>query len=261
MEELPLKKNALITGASSGLGREFAEIFAREGYDLILVARRERELISLAEELERGYGTASQVISLDLSLATSANDLFNQVIEKGLFIDVLVNNAGFGVYGPFDKNELDDVVNMLEVNVLTLTKLTRLVLPAMLEARKGKILNVASTAAFQPIPLFAAYAASKSYVLSVSEALANELQGTGVTVTALCPGATKTEFGTRSQMNNTRLFGKGVMDAKTVAELGFKALKQGKSVVITGVKNRMIAITTRFAPRKVILSIAKSLMK
>lgn len=250
-------KTALITGASFGIGAEFARIFAREGYNLILVARTADKLRQIASELEKAHGTKSLILAADLTDPGSPAYVIDQTTRADIQVDVLVNNAGFGQYGFFAENDLEECLRQIQLNVTTLTHLTRLYLPGMVARKDGGILNVASTAAFQPGPLMAVYFATKSYVLLFSEAIANELSGTGVTVTCLCPGATTTEFHKRANATGMRLLKFGSMDARTVAEDGYRALMAGKPVVISGFKNWLLAQSVRFSPRRVVTAIAR----
>jgi short-subunit dehydrogenase len=250
-------KTALITGASYGIGLELARIFAREGYNLVLVARSADKLRQLASELEKADNTRSLILATDLTEPGSPAYVLDQTTRAGIQVDVLVNNAGFGQYGLFVNNDLEECLRQIQLNVTTLTHFTRLYLPAMITRKSGRILNVASTAAFQPGPLMAVYFATKAYVLHFSEALANEVEGTGVTVTCLCPGATKTEFHKRANALGQNLLKFGTMDAHTVAEDGYRALKDGKPVVISGLKNWLLAQSVRLAPRKLITAIAR----
>jgi short-subunit dehydrogenase len=254
---MPDRKTALITGASFGIGLELARVFAREGHDLVLVARTGDKLRQLASELEKAHGARSLILAVDLSNPGSAAYILDQTTRANIEVDILVNNAGFGQYGPFAESDLEECLRQIQVNVTTLTHLTRLYLSGMMERRSGSILNVASTAAFQAGPLMAVYFATKAYVLHFSEALANELSGTGVTVTCLCPGATATEFHKRAKATEMKLLSMGTMDARTVAEDGYRALMAGKPVVISGFKNWLVAQSVRFAPRKLVTSIAR----
>src|SRR5277367_149242 len=198
-------KTALITGASFGIGLELARIFAREGYSLVLVARTADRLRQLASELEKNHGTRSLILAVDLTDPGASAYVLDQTTRADLQVDVLVNNAGFGQYGLFAENDLEECLRQIQLNITTLTHLTRLYLPAMIERKTGGILNVASTAAFQPGPLMAVYFATKAYVLHFSEALANELHGKGVTVSCLCPGPTATEFQERANAKGVNL--------------------------------------------------------
>src|ERR1700691_3725627 len=222
------RRTALITGASFGIGLELTRIFAREGYNLVVVARTADKLRQLASELEKAHGTRSLILAIDLTDPGAPAYVLDQTTRADLQIDVLVNNAGFGQYGPFVENDLEECLRQIQLNVTTLTHLTRLYLPPMIERKSGRVLNVASTAAFQPGPLMAVYFATKAYVLHFSEALANELNGTGVSVTCLCPGATATEFHKRANATGQRLLKFGSMDARTVAEAGYRAMVAGK---------------------------------
>ena len=262
MSLAPDRKTALITGASFGIGMEFARIFAREGYNLVLVARSGDKLRLLASEVEKSHGARSLILATDLTEPGAAAYVLEQTTRADIQVDVLVNNAGFGQYGLFVENDLEECLRQIQLNVTTLTHLTRLYLPAMMERAKGdgksrRILNVASTAAFQPGPLMAVCFATKAYVLHFSEALANELSGTGVTVTCLCPGATATEFHKRANASEMKLLKFGSMDARTVAEDGYRALMAGKPVVISGFKNWMLAQSVRFSPRRLVTAIAR----
>ena len=251
-------KTALITGASSGIGYELTRLFAKDGYDLVLVARSEKQLVELAKELQEKFGVAVRVMVKDLSQASAPEEVFNELQQEGVTVDVLVNNAGFATSGLFAEIDLEAELQEMQLNMVTLTHLTKLFLPGMLQRRRGKILNVASTAAFQPGPLMAVYYATKAYVLSFSEALANELRGTGVSVTVLCPGATTSGFQARAGIENTRLIsGRKIMDAARVARVGYRALMRGKTVVIPGLMNKILAEAVRFAPRKVVTQAAR----
>jgi short-subunit dehydrogenase len=250
-------KTALITGASFGIGMEFARIFARESYNLVLVARNADRLRQLASELERTHSTRSLILAVDLTEPGAPAYVLDQTTRADIQVDVLVNNAGFGQYGLFADNDLEECLRQIQLNVTTLTHLTRLYLPAMMERQSGGILNVASTAAFQPGPLMAVYFATKAYVLHFSEALANELRGSGITVTCLCPGATATEFHKRANATGMRLLNFGTMDARTVAEDGYRAMLAGKPVVISGFKNWLLAQSVRFSPRRLVTAIAR----
>jgi short-subunit dehydrogenase len=246
---------ALITGASSGIGLELARIFARESYRVVLVARNEKRLLEIAQELRPAE---AQVIAMDLSLPGAAEEIHGKIPK----VDVLVNNAGFGVFGKFVEKGLAEELNMMQLNMTALVILTRLYLPSMITAGSGKIMNVASTAAFQPGPLMAIYFATKAFVLSFSEAIANELEGTGVTVTALCPGPTTSDFQERAQMQNSGLVkGKKMMDARTVAEAGYHALMAGKTVEIPGLANKLLTQSLRFSPRSLVTKMVRRIQE
>lgn len=256
-----VKKTALITGASGGIGKEFARIFGREGYDLVLVARSEAALKDLANELEREYGAAATVIPSDLSASGAAETLFKKTAELGIAVDVLVNNAGFSVSGAFVETDAKSHQEMLELNVVALTALTRLYLPAMVAKGSGGVINLASVGSFFPAPYLAGYCASKAYVLSFSEAIAEELAGTGVTVTALCPGPTKTGFASRAGIESSSMFQGRTLDARGVAEMGYRGFTREKRVVITGLGYKLVVFSGRFSPRDLIVKIAKAMMR
>jgi short-subunit dehydrogenase len=248
---------ALITGASVGIGRELAKLCARDGYDVVLVARSHAVLQDLATEISESTGRTAWVVAKDLALASTPVEIFRQLADSNVTVDVLINNAGFGLLGRFW--ELDDrqQMQMIQVNIAALTHLTRLFLPGMIERRRGRILNVASTAAFQPGPLMSVYYATKAYVVSFSEAIHNECRDFGVTATALCPGPTRTEFDKRAGASESKLFGGRVMEASTVAQIGFRAMTQGKPLVIAGRMNAVMAFLTRFAPIQFAASMAR----
>ncbi|MGA8429024.1 MAG: SDR family oxidoreductase [Candidatus Sulfotelmatobacter sp.] len=251
-------QNILITGASGGIGYELAKLFARDRANLILVSRSVHKLAEVARELQSRFGCTVKTIALDLGTPAAAKFLFDQVQGEGIAIDILVNNAGFGAFGEFAQMAEQEIQGQIALNITALTQLTRLFLPPMMTRRRGRIMNVASTAAFQPGPLMAVYYASKAYVLSFSEALANEVNGSGVTVTCLCPGPTNTNFAKRAGNDNSRLFKKiGGMSAETVARDGYRGLVAGKIVVISGVQNWLAAESVRFAPRKMVTAISR----
>jgi short-subunit dehydrogenase len=240
---------ALITGASRGIGRELADLAARDGYDVILVARSGSILDRVAADLRQKWNCTVFVIAKDLTRTESAAELFEAVQQQPVELEVLVNNAGFGLLGKFWELDLNEQLGMVQLNVAALTALTRLFLPKLIERRRGMIMNIASTAAFQPGPLMSVYYATKSYVLSLSEAIHNEAKNFGVTVTCICPGPTSTDFDARAGMASSKLFKKGnVMSARTVAEIGWNGMKKGKPLVITGRLNALMAFLTRFAP-------------
>ena len=251
-------QTVLITGASAGIGYEFANLFARDQYNLVLVARTGPKLAELAEQLRQQHGISVMTIPLDLGLPQALQNLFEETRRAGIHVDILVNNAGYGQSGPFADIPLEESYGQIQLNITALTLLTRLYLGPMLERRSGKIMNVASTAAFQPGPLMAVYYATKAYVLSFSEALADELRKTDIRVTCFCPGATLTEFHKRAQTENARLFKQlAPMDAKTVADDGYRALMSGKTLAISGFKNWLVAESVRFAPRKMVTAISR----
>ncbi len=253
---------ALVTGASSGIGWELAKLFAQDRRDLVLVARNRKKLERLARDLTAAFGVSVRVIVRDLADPKAPPQIFAELAQVKITIETLVNNAGFGVYGPFAKTDLSKELEMLEVNVKAVTQLTKLALPGMLERKSGHILNVASTAAFQPGPLMAVYYASKAYVLSFTEALANELEGSGVVVTALCPGPTETEFQKDAGLEETPLFtGPLVSDARSVAVAGYGGMKHGRRIVIPGFGNKLLAQSVRFTPRRLVTAIARRIQE
>jgi len=257
-----MTKTALITGASSGLGVEFARIHASVGDNLVLVARGKEKMDALKTELEKQYAISVYVISKDLSEPSAAQDIFALLQAQKIHIDYLINNAGFGDFGLFAECNWEKQQQMINLNVMALTCLTRLFLPDMIQQKFGKILNIASTAAFQPGPTMSVYFATKAFVLSFTEAIANELNGTGVTATALCPGATATGFKDAAALNESRLFkGNQIAGSKEVAAFGYKNMMKGKTVVVYGFMNYIMAQSVRFAPRSIVTSIARMKLK
>jgi short-subunit dehydrogenase len=253
-----VSQTALITGASSGIGRGFAELFARDGWRPILVARSADGLNSLAEDLKARFAVDAVAIPVDLAQTGSAERLFEEIERRGIAVDALVNNAGFGTFGNFAELPLEDERQELQLNVVTLTELTKLFLKPMLLRKRGRILNVASTAAFQPGPLMTVYYASKAYVLSFSEALHEELRGSGVTMTCLCPGATQSGFQDRAKMSDSTIVkGRRLPDAMSVAQAGYRAMLAGKRLVIPGALNVLTAFLPRVSPRGAVVRIAR----
>ena len=252
---------ALITGASAGIGMELARVFARNGYDLLLVARRADALEAVAGRLEGEFNISAATFAADLADPGAPGRISDFCANEKLASDVLVNNAGLGYRGEFGETDVARQLNIVDVNIRALTHLTGLFLPQMMLRRSGKILNLASTAAFQPGPLMSVYYASKAFVLSFSQALSEELRNSGVTVTALCPGPTKTEFAGVAEMESSRLFAAAVVDAASVAEFGYQAMIAGKRVAIPGVMNKIVAQANRFAPRIVVTKFARLLQE
>lgn len=257
MKKTIKSKTALITGASGGIGKDFAIKFAQEGHDLIIVARSEDKLNDLAAELQNTHPLSVSVIAADLSTVDAADRLYEAIAEQGLQVDILVNNAGYATYGKFWELDYEREMRMIRLNVHTLAALTHRFLPAMIERGHGKILNVASTAAFQPGPLMANYYATKAFVLSFSEALHNELEGTGVSVTALCPGPTESGFQSRAEMTDSKLVQNGLMKSMDVVNIGYDALQKGRPVVVPGLRNKVLALSTRLIPRQQIVKIVR----
>jgi short-subunit dehydrogenase len=250
---------ALITGASAGIGRALAHELARDGYEVLLVARREEALRTLAREISMTHGAPARVFPADLTDPGAAQALFTQLEAEGTVVDVVVNNAGFGAQGTVAEIALDRQLQMIQVNVAALTALTRLFLPAMLARRRGGILNVASTAAFQPGPYMAVYYATKAYVLSFTEALAEEVAGSGLRISCLAPGPTATEFADVAQIEKTPLFARHVMSAADVAREGYRGWKHGRLTVVPGASNRRGVLLVKFAPRAWVRRIVKRL--
>ena len=247
-----MSQTALITGASGGLGLEFAKIFSREGYDLLIIARREGILYKLKSELESQYHNHVEVFACDLARADAAYEVFNHTLEKNIQIDVLVNNAGFGDFGNFWTVDIQKQTHLLQVNIVTLVQLTRYFMPGMIERHYGKILNLSSVAAFCAGPKMSLYYASKEFVRSFSEAVAEEAEGTGVSVTALCPGPTATGFEKAAEMKDSKMFTFfRPADAKAVAEAGYKAMMKKKILLYYGASTKLMNIGARILPRSI----------
>ncbi len=251
------RKIALVTGASFGIGRDLAEICAREGHDLVLVARTNEKLESLSKELNGRFEVSTRVFAMDLTENDTPQVLCDALAKEGVAVDILINNAGFGSTGPFVEADPPSQLNMIQLNIKALTHLTRLFLPPMVDRGRGWIMNVASVAGFQPGPFMAVYYASKAFVLSFSEALAEEVRDRGVTVTALCPGPTATEFQSRAKMESSHMRRMGMMSSRPVAEQGYRGMMQGKTIVITGLKNKFLIQSLRFSPRFMVRKAAK----
>lgn len=251
-------QTALITGASGGIGYELAKLFAKDKYNLVMVARSGPKLTQFAGELERQFGVSVKTFALDLTHPEAPNQLFAELQRSGIGIDVLVNNAGYGKFGAFAEVPLAESLGQIQLNITALTQMTKLFLSPMLERGSGKIMNVASTAAFQAGPMMSVYYATKGYVLLFSEGISNELRGSGVTVTCFCPGATDTNFQKRANTEDSRLFKQlRPADVKTVAREGYRALMKGRTVAISGLSNWLVAESTRFAPRRVVTAISR----
>ena len=239
-----------------------AKLFAQDGFNLVLVARNASRLGEVAAQLQKQFGVAAKPFPLDLTGSAAPQFLLDQLQREGLAIDVLVNNAGYGKLGAFADMAYEESAGQISLNITALTHLTKLFLAPMLERKSGRILNVASTAGFQPGPFMAVYYATKAYVISFSEALANELQGSGVTVTCLCPGLTDTEFQTRAGTEKTNLFKRTKpMDAATVARDGYNALMKGKPLVISGLRNRMLMESLRVSPRRLVTAVSRKFLE
>ncbi len=256
-----MAKTALITGASGGIGLELASLFAADKTDLVLVARSEQKLQELAANIRKSHGVQVHVLAFDLSVIENAAAVIAYCKENNLFIYYLVNNAGFGDFGFFSGTDWNKQLQMINLNITALTHLTRLFLPAMLEKREGKIMNVASTAAFQPGPLMSVYFATKAFVLSFSEALSDELSGTGITVTILCPGPTDTGFLDAASLQKNRLIEKNEVSAASVAAFGYRSMMKGRVVAIDGFLNTVAATSIRFFPRFLVRKLVRRLQE
>ena len=256
-----MKDTALITGASSGIGEEFARIHAARGGDLVLVARRQNHLEALAEELRQAHGVAVLVIACDLTDAAAPAHVLKTTREAGIEITTLINNAGFGGRALFHEQDLERQLKMIDLNVRALTELTHLFVQDMVARKAGRILNVASTAGLIPGPLQAVYFASKAYVVSFSQALTEELSDTGVTVTALCPGGVNTAFFDKADMRTLAMV-KEAASADEVARFGYEAMEKGKLLVINDARLRvMLNWLTPITPRKLLLKISRRFME
>jgi uncharacterized protein len=246
----------LISGASGGIGYELAKLFARDHHHLILVARSADKLAQVARELET-RGSTVKTIPLDLASPPAPRFLFDQLQREGIAVDILINNAGFGAFGEFARMREEEILGQIELNIAGLTTLTRLFLPPMIARHSGRIMNVASVAGFQAGPLMAVYYATKAYVISFSEAIANEVRRCGVTVTCFCPGATHTGFAQRAGIQESRLFKLGAMSAEKVAFDGYRAVMEGRGLAISGLHNKALVQSERFAPRRLTTAISR----
>jgi short-subunit dehydrogenase len=254
-------RTALITGASAGLGREFARLAARDGHDVVLVARRKDRLQELAHELEGAHGVVATVIDADLADPAAPQAVVERTCAAGIVVDFLINNAGFGSHGAYAQSDFARQSEMVDVNIRALMALTHRYLPKMLARRSGRILNVASLAGFVPGPYMATYYASKAFVLSFTEAVATEVRGTGVTVTASCPGPVATEFGAVANSDRTNLLRSGAADAVSVARHGYQAMMAGKVVAVPGFKNKLTTLLVRLGPRSAVRTAARWMNK
>lgn len=256
------KLTVLITGASGGIGMELAEVFAKNGHDLVLLARSEEKLYQLAMRYAVNYKVHTKVIVADLTDPAAPQRVFEELKQENTVIDALINNAGIGNYGPFKEADLQVELNMLQLNIVALTHLCKLFLDQLPDGRSGKIMNVSSVAAFMAGPMMAVYYASKAYVLSFTEALKAELQGTGITVTTLCPGPTDTDFKKRANLDASSMFSKMFKEeARTVAEAGYAGLMKGKSIVLPGVKNKLLPHAVQFVPRFMLRKLVKKVQE
>jgi short-subunit dehydrogenase len=255
-----MNKTALITGSSNGIGYELAKVHAEKGDNLVLVARTKSKLDELKKELEEKYKIQVYSIGKDLSKAGAAKEVYDEVKQQNITVDYLINNAGFGDFGLFAESDWNKQEQMINLNITALAHLTRLFLPDMIKRKSGRILNVASTASFQPGPTMSVYFASKAFVLSFSEAINNEVAEHAITVTALCPGATHSGFQAAASMQDSKLFeGNNFPTSEEVALYGYKSMMKGKAVAIHGLKNTLMANSVRFAPRSLVVKIARKM--
>lgn len=253
-----MNKTALITGTTSGIGYELACIHAKQGGNLVLVARSKDKLEQIKKDLETKYKIVVHIIAKDLSLKDAPKEVYDETVNNNITVDYLINNAGFGDYGFFNNSDWDKLERMINLNITALTQFSKLFLHDMINRGSGKIMNVASTAAFQSGPTMAVYYATKAYVLSFSEAINNEVKSSGVTVTALCPGATESGFQEAASLQESRLFkGRNLPTSKEVAEYGYNAMLKGRSVAIHGILNYILANLVRFFPRAAVVKITR----
>ncbi len=252
-------KTVLITGGSSGIGYSLAELFAKDKYEIVLVARDIKTLKKSADKLKKEYNVDVVTISKDLSLPKSAQEIYTELKRKKIEVDILINNAGFGTFGFFEKQTLSSQEKMIAVNITSLTQLTYLFLQDMIKRKNGKIMNVASTAAFQPGPLMSVYFATKAYVLHFTEALANETKGTGISVYAFCPGPTLTNFQKRAEMRITDIEKRSsfFLSANDAANIAYKGLDKNKTIIISGWKNKCISTVVQFLPRNFVVRVMR----
>ena len=257
-----IRKTALITGATRGIGYELTKLFARDSYNLVLVARNKERLKESQESLSKKHNINVTIIAKDLSVPNAAIEIFNEIEEKQIVVDILVNNAGIGDFELFNNEKLLKISQIMQINIVSLTELTKLFLKGMVDRKEGKILNVSSMAAFQPGPYMAVYYASKAYVQSFSEAITSELKGTGVTVTTLCPGPTKSGFQHEVRSEGSNLSRLNLLSSsEDVAKYGYKALQAGKEVAIPGFINTSLVNTAKFFPRKATIHVVKKLQE
>lgn len=256
-----MKKTALITGASGGIGFQFAKLLAQDAYNVVLIARTESRLLEIKKEFEEKYNVKVLILSKDLTKPNAVKEIYNELKRQNIKIDILINNAGFGNFGKFYDTDWEKEAKMLQLNIVSLTHLTKLFLKDMVERGEGKILNVSSTSAFQPGPLMSIYYASKAYVQSFSEAIATEVKGTGVTVTALCPGPVKTGFQKKVSDIEPRLINLNLANPESVAKYGYRALQRGDRIAIQGLLNQFLVHAVNFIPRNAVTDIVYLLQK
>lgn len=256
-----MNKTALITGSSNGIGYELAKVHAEKGGNLVLVSRSKNKLDELKKELEEKHNIKVYTIRKDLSVQGSAKEVYDELEQQNIQVNYLINNAGVGCIGLFAESEWERQEKMINLNIISLTHLTRLFLTDMIKQGSGKIMNVASTASFQPGPTMAVYFATKAYVLSFSEALNNEVRGSGLTVTALCPGSTESGFHAAAISDNRQLKSRKLPSSRHIAEYGYRAMMKGKSVAIPGLKNQIMATSIRFLPRSFVVKAARKIQE
>ncbi len=254
-------QTVLITGASGGIGYALAKLFAADGCRLVLVARSGQKLQEIAADFNKTYGVSVTVLPADLSDPQAPDAIFAALQAQSIRVDILVNNAGYGARAPFAQMDWDEALGMVQLNVAALTRLTHLFLPGMVERRSGRILNIGSTGSFSPCPSMAVYGATKAYVLSFSEALSEELRGSGVSVTALCPGVTLTGFDQRANTTHNRMHWIPTMSAEQVAAIGYRALQRGTPVVVAGWQNWLLTFSVRLGPRWLIRRISRMMLE
>jgi len=256
-----MNNTALITGASNGIGLELAILHASKGGNLVLVARNKYKLDELKATLQNEYKVDVYTIGKDLSVVDSAQEVYDEIKSNNIQIDYLINNAGFGDFGMFSETDWNKEAQMIHLNITTLTQFTKLYVHDMLLRGSGKIMNVASTAAFQPGPTMAVYCATKAYVLSFTEAISNEIVGSGITATVLCPGATESGFQTAAAMEKSELFnGKKIPTSKSVAAYGYAAMLNGKTIAIHGILNNIMSRAVGFLPRALVLKTSREIL-
>ncbi|MFZ0076104.1 MAG: SDR family oxidoreductase [Exiguobacterium undae] len=254
-----MRKTVLITGVSGGIGKELADRFARDGYEMVLVARSKAKILELATYYQMTYGVGVTVIAKDVAAPGVPQEIFDELRQKKIQVDYLINNAGFGLFGPFTETDLEEETNMIDVNIKALTIMTKLFLPGMVKRNQGGVMNVSSMVGFFPGPLMSVYHVTKAYVLSFTEALENEVSGTNVTVTALCPGLTATGFADRASMEKSNMLQGKVMEAGEVADIGYRGFLKGETLIIPGTQNRIFSFVPRFLPRKQITRIIRKM--
>ncbi len=255
-----MSKYAIITGSTSGIGKAFAEKLAKEKHNLILVSRDDNKLTAQQEVLSKKHGIVVYSIVIDLAEPGAAKKVFNEVTLRGLTVEILVNNAGFNECGAFLKTNIEKEVSMIQLHAICTTELMKLFLPAMVESRYGRIVNLGSTGSYMTCPNDAVYAATKAYILQMSKGIHAELKGTGVAVTTLCPGSTKTAFALKAGMEGTLLFKLFVMEPETVAAIGYRAMRKGRTSVIAGVYNKLLVLTSRITPAAILNPLTQKML-